>query len=134
MANSWSVRFWQECIRFRYGRYYLTFVKSWWINDIFKCLAFIKMWESFPLLVSYIRNVIAWLKDIDMERQRLAVTKRVGKWGSVYIIGGTEADGELLPAEQADDIIARFDHEQALLGGGVYHTPAISTQFCGDSL
>jgi hypothetical protein len=72
--------------------------------------------------------------NIDMERQRLAVTKRVGKWGSVYIIGGTEADGELLPAEQADDIIARFDHEQALLGGGVYHTPAISTQFCGDSL
>ena len=51
-----------------------------------------------------------------MERQRLAVTKRVGIWGSVYIIGGTELDGETLPAEQADDLIARFEHEQALFG------------------
>src|SRR5260221_619135 len=51
-----------------------------------------------------------------MERQRLLVTKRVGKWGSVYVIGGTEVDGETLPAEQADDIIARFEHEQALFG------------------
>jgi len=51
-----------------------------------------------------------------MERQRLSVTKRVGMWGSVYIIGGTEIDGETLPAEQADDIIARFEHEQALFG------------------
>jgi hypothetical protein len=51
-----------------------------------------------------------------MERQRLSVTKRVGIWGSVYIIGGTEVDGETLPAEQADDIIARFEHEQALFG------------------
>jgi hypothetical protein len=67
-----------------------------------------------------------------MERQRLSVTKRVGIWGTVYIIGGTETDGELLPAEAADDLIARFDHEQALLGGGVYRTPAMSTQFCGD--
>ena len=51
-----------------------------------------------------------------MECQRLSVTKRVGIWGSVYIIGGTEVDGETLPAEQADDIIARFEHEQALFG------------------
>lgn len=51
-----------------------------------------------------------------MERQRLAVTKRVGLWGSVYIIGGTEVDGETLPADQADDLIARFEHEQALFG------------------
>ena len=51
-----------------------------------------------------------------MERQRISVTKRVGKWGSVYIIGGTAVDGEMLPAEQADDLIARFDHEQALFG------------------
>jgi len=51
-----------------------------------------------------------------MERQRLSVRKRVGIWGSVYIIGGTEADGELLPAEQADELIARFDHEQSLFG------------------
>jgi hypothetical protein len=60
-----------------------------------------------------------------MERERLAVSKRVGTWGTVYIIGGTEADGEILPAEQADDLIARFDHEQALLGGGITrkHTP-----------
>ena len=34
----------------------------------------------------------------------------------MYIIGGTEVDGETLPAEQADDIIARFEHEQALFG------------------
>ena len=54
-----------------------------------------------------------------MQRQRLAVTKRVGTWGSIYIIGGTEADGETLPAEQADDIIARFEHEQALFGGAL---------------
>ena len=53
-----------------------------------------------------------------MERQRLPVRKRVGIWGSVYIIGGTEADGELLPAEQADELIARFDHEQSLFGTG----------------
>ena len=51
-----------------------------------------------------------------MECQRLSVTKRVGIWGSVYIIGGTDVDGETLPAEQADDIIARFEHEQALFG------------------
>jgi hypothetical protein len=51
-----------------------------------------------------------------MERQRLAVTKRAGAWGIVYIIGGTEADGDLLPTEQADDLIARFDHEQSLFG------------------
>ena len=51
-----------------------------------------------------------------MECQRLSVTKRVGIWGSVYIIGGTEVDGETLPTEQADDIIARFEHEQALFG------------------
>jgi hypothetical protein len=51
-----------------------------------------------------------------MERQRLAVTKRVGIWGSVYIIGGTEIDGEMLSSEQADDLIARFEHEQALFG------------------
>jgi len=51
-----------------------------------------------------------------MERQRLAVSKRVGAWGTVYIIGGTDADGEMLPTEQADDLIARFDHEQALFG------------------
>jgi hypothetical protein len=49
-----------------------------------------------------------------MERKRLSVTKRVGAWGSIYIIGGTEADGEVLPDEQADDLIARFDHEQGL--------------------
>ena len=53
-------------------------------------------------------------EEAAMERQRLAVTKRVGLWGAVYIIGGTEADGETLPAEQADDLIARFEHEQAL--------------------
>ena len=53
-----------------------------------------------------------------MERQRLSVRKRVGIWGSVYIIGGTEADGELLSAEQADELIARFDHEQSLFGTG----------------
>jgi hypothetical protein len=53
-----------------------------------------------------------------MERQRLLVRKRVGIWGSVYIIGGTEADGELLPAEQADELIARFNHEQSLFGTG----------------
>lgn len=57
-----------------------------------------------------------------MERQRLAVTKRVGIWGSVYIIGGTELDGETLPAEQADDIIARFEHEQALFGRALNRT------------
>jgi hypothetical protein len=51
-----------------------------------------------------------------MERQRLSVRKRVGIWGSVYIIGGTEDDGELLPAEAANDLIARFDYEQALFG------------------
>lgn len=51
-----------------------------------------------------------------MERRRLAVRKRVEVWGSVYIIGGTEEDGELLPAEQADDLITRFDHEQSLFG------------------
>jgi hypothetical protein len=51
-----------------------------------------------------------------MERQRQSVAKRAGAWGLVYIIGGTEADGEILPAEQADDLIARFDHEQALFG------------------
>ncbi len=51
-----------------------------------------------------------------MERQRLSVRKRAGIWGSVYIIGGTEADGELLSAEQADELIARFDHEQSLFG------------------
>ena len=51
-----------------------------------------------------------------MEHQRRSVTKRVGTWGSVYIIGGSEADGELLPAEQADDLIARFEHEQMLFG------------------
>jgi hypothetical protein len=34
----------------------------------------------------------------------------------VYIIGGTEQDGEPLSAEQADDLIARFEHEQALFG------------------
>jgi hypothetical protein len=67
-----------------------------------------------------------------MERERLAVTKRVGVWGTVYIIGGTEADGEILPAEAANDLIARFDHEQALLGGGASCTTAMSTQFCGD--
>ncbi len=67
-----------------------------------------------------------------MESQRLAVTKRVGIWGTVYIIGGTEADGEILPAEQADDLIARFDHEQALLGGGIHIPTAISTQFHAD--
>lgn len=53
-----------------------------------------------------------------METQRLSVRKRVGIWGSVYIIGGTEADGELLSAEQADELIARFDHEQSLFGTG----------------
>ena len=67
-----------------------------------------------------------------MELQRLSVRKRVGIWGSVYIIGGTEADGELLPVEQADELIARFDHEQALLGGGVSRTTAMNTQFCAD--
>jgi hypothetical protein len=67
-----------------------------------------------------------------MERQRLSVTKRVGTWGTVYIIGGTEADGETLPSDQADDLIARFDHEQALLGGGVSRATATSTQFCAD--
>jgi hypothetical protein len=67
-----------------------------------------------------------------MERQRLSVTKRVGIWGTVYIIGGTEADGETLPSDQADDLIARFDHEQALLGGGVSRTTAMNTQFCAD--
>ena len=51
-----------------------------------------------------------------MECQRLAVTKRAGIWGSVYVIGGTEVDGEMLPSEQADDLIARFEHEQALFG------------------
>lgn len=54
-----------------------------------------------------------------MERQRLSVAKRAGAWGLVYIIGGTEADGEILPAEQADDLIARFDYEQALFSGGL---------------
>jgi hypothetical protein len=34
----------------------------------------------------------------------------------VYIIGGTEEDGELLSAEQADDLITRFEHEQSLFG------------------
>jgi hypothetical protein len=68
-----------------------------------------------------------------MEQQRLSVRKRVGVWGTVYIIGGTEADGELLSAEQADDLIARFDHEQALLGSGGYRIPAMSAQFRGDS-
>jgi hypothetical protein len=57
-----------------------------------------------------------------MERQHLSVTKRVGIWGSVYIIGGTEVDGETLPAEQADDIIARFEHEQALFGRALHRT------------
>jgi hypothetical protein len=59
------------------------------------------------------------LEELVMERQRLSVAKREGSWGLVYIIGGTEADGEILPAEQADDLIARFDHEQALFGSGV---------------
>ena len=58
-----------------------------------------------------------------MERQRLSVTKRVGIWGSVYVIGGTEVDGETLPLEQADDLIARFDHEQALFGRTIICTP-----------
>ncbi len=50
----------------------------------------------------------------------------------MYIIGGTEADGELLPAEQADELIARFEHEQDLLGSGGYHIPAMHTQLRGD--
>jgi hypothetical protein len=72
--------------------------------------SFFSLWpdDSKPTNVTY--------KEAAMERQRLAVTKRVGKWGSVYIIGGTEVDGETLPAEQADDLIARFEHEQALFG------------------
>lgn len=49
-----------------------------------------------------------------MECQRRSVTKRVGIWGSVYIIGGTEINGETLPLEQADDLITRFEHDQAL--------------------
>jgi hypothetical protein len=63
-----------------------------------------------------------------MERQRLSVRKRVGIWGSVYIIGGTEADGELLPAEQADELIARFDHEQSLFGTGKGDTVSLGTK------
>jgi len=62
-----------------------------------------------------------------MERQRLAVTKRVGIWGSVYIIGGTEVDGETLPAEQADDIIARFEHEQALFGRALHRAAEVAS-------
>ena len=62
-----------------------------------------------------------------MERQRLSVTKRVGIWGSVYIIGGTVVDGETLPAEQADDIIARFEHEQALFGRALNRTADIGS-------
>lgn len=54
-----------------------------------------------------------------MERRRLSVAKRAGAWGLVYIIGGTEADGEMLPVEQADDLIARFEYEQALFGNDV---------------
>jgi hypothetical protein len=49
-----------------------------------------------------------------MERQRRFVTKRVGTWGSFYVIGGAEGDGETLSPEQANDLIARFDHDQAL--------------------
>jgi hypothetical protein len=63
-----------------------------------------------------------------MERKTLAVTKRVGTWGSVYIIGGTEADGEILPSEQADDLIARFEHEQALLAESVSRVKGISCE------
>jgi hypothetical protein len=72
--------------------------------------SFFSLWpdDSKPTNVTY--------EEAAMEYQRLAVTKRVGKWGSVYIIGGTEVDGETLPAEQADDLIARFEHEQALFG------------------
>lgn len=53
-----------------------------------------------------------------MEHERLSVTKRVTAWGLVYRIGGTAADGEILPAEQAEDLIARFNFEQSLLGSG----------------
>jgi hypothetical protein len=63
-----------------------------------------------------------------MERQRFAVTKRAGIWGTVYIISGTPEDGEILPAEQADELIARFDDEQRLLAGNAQRT-ARSTQF-----
>jgi hypothetical protein len=62
-----------------------------------------------------------------MERQRLVVTKRASIWGMVYIIGGTEEDGEALPVEQADELIARFDHEQHLLAGSA-QSIARSTQ------
>jgi hypothetical protein len=67
-------------------------------------------------LIQHTKTLCMINEEAAMERQRLAVTKRVGIWGSVYIIGGTEVDGETLPAEQADDLIARFEHEQALFG------------------
>lgn len=57
-----------------------------------------------------------------MEHEQLLVTKRVTAWGSVYRIGGTAADGEILPAEQAEDLLARFNFEQSLLGSGPDYT------------
>jgi hypothetical protein len=63
-----------------------------------------------------------WLKEAVMEREQLVVTKRVEAWGLVYIIGGTAAEGDVLPTEQADDLVARFDHEQALFGFGMRYT------------
>jgi hypothetical protein len=61
-----------------------------------------------------------------MEHERLAVTKRVTAWGLVYRIGGTAADGDMLPAEQAADLVARFHFEQSLFGSGQGYTLEIS--------
>jgi len=57
-----------------------------------------------------------------MDYQRLTVTKRVSNWGAVYRIGGAPADGDILSAEEADDLIRRFSFEQSLLASSAIDT------------
>ena len=69
-----------------------------------------------------------------MEHARLSVTKRVASWGLVYKIGGTEADGEILSVEQAEDIMTRFNFEQSLLAPRAELTLDIGSQATMPSL
>jgi len=63
-----------------------------------------------------------------MEHERRSVTKRVTNWGLVYRIGGSAADGEMLPAEQAEELMARFNFEQSLLSSAQDYTLEIGGQ------
>ena len=63
-----------------------------------------------------------------MQHTQRSVTRYITRWGSVYRIGGADADGEILPPEQADDLIARFNFEQSLFSGSALLTLEIGSE------